>query len=175
MNHSEIYERIAEVISRVVADMPTRDGEVIFAYRTRVYYSDDMLNETDEYKGKSTSTVWGEISFEARGREITDESLCFSLAVDLDKSGNLLEKYTRMDEELTRFENEVRDTLYTPSELCENADELIELIKARAEEESQKIIDEFEKTTRKIYRKALIIALVALAVIVPLLIFLAGL
>ena len=176
ITYTEVYEKIVNTISEALSDMPKNsDGEPLFAYRTRVYFSNDRLEESDEYIGKDTSTVWGEISFEAAGHDITDESLCFSLALDLDKSGMLLERHTVCDEEISRFLNDVKNTLYAPAEACESVDELVALIKRRQEEESQKIIEEFERTTRKIYRKALIIAIIALIIVVPLLIYLAGL
>ncbi len=172
MQAQEIYDGIREVLEKIILDMPKRNDEPIFECRARVYYSDDCLNESDEYLGKDTSTVWGELSFEARGGKITDESLCFSLAIDLDKSGRLLEKFTRYDEEIARFENDIRSTLYAPAEAAESADELMAILKARAEEEKQKIIEEYEKTTRTIYRTALLYALAGLTSIIALIIIL---
>ncbi|MBP3308647.1 MAG: hypothetical protein J6L90_04310 [Clostridia bacterium] len=176
MTYTEVYEKIAQVIGEALSDMPRgSDGEPLFTYQTRVYFSNDKLEESDGYIGRDTSTVWGEISFEAKGGEINDESLCFSLALDLDKSGMLLERHTVLADETARFLSDIRDTLYTPARACENVDELVALIKKRQDEEAQKIIDEFEQMTKKIYRKALIIAIIALVIVVPLLIYLAGL
>ena len=174
MTAYEAKARIDALLNQIEGDIPKRDGKPIFTCHKRSFFSDDALKGTEELIPKVSTTVWGEIYFDALGEERDEESdeddkgaLTFMLAIDI-KGDTVSEKRVSAEEELSRFERSIYDELFAPAAEAEDIGALIALMKEKSERDYENLSKEYQKMVKKFYKRILIGALIALAIIIPL-------
>ena len=177
MTAYEAKERIDALLSKIEKDIPKKDGKPIFTCHKRSFFSDDALKSTEELIPKVTTTVWGEIYFDALGdgrdeEEDADDkgALTFMLAIDV-KGEEVSEKRVSAEDELSRFERSIYDELFSPAEQADDVNALVALMKEKSDRDYENLSQEYQKMVKKFYKRLLIGSLIALAIILPLVIW----
>jgi len=177
MTAYEAKARIDALLEKIENDIPKKDGKPIFTCHKRSFFSDDALKSTEELIPKVTTTVWGEMYFDALGKgrdEEEDEddkgALTFMLAIDI-KGDTVSEKRVTAEDELSRFERSIYDELFAPAEATEDLKGLIALMKEKSERDNERLSNEYQAMVKKFYKRLLIGSLIALAIILPLIIW----
>ena len=177
MTAQEIKAKIDALLKKIEADIPTRDGKPIFTCHKRSFYSDDALKSSEEVIPRVTTTVWGEIYFDALGDARDDEededdkgALTFMVAVDV-KGGEVYEKRITADDALEKFERDIYDGLFKPARDAEDIGALISIMKEKSEQDREAYELEYRALAKKFYKKLLIGSSIALAILLPLIIW----
>ncbi len=177
MTAYEAKAQIDALLTKIEKDIPKRDGKPIFTCHKRSFFSDDALKSSDELIPKASTTVWGEMYFDALGDARDEEAdeddkgaLTFMLAIDI-KGEEVVEKRIKAEDELSRFERSIYDELFAPAEATDDIEALIALMKEKSDRDNQRLTGEYQTMVKKFYKRLLIGSLIALAIILPLVIW----
>ena len=177
MTAYEAKARIEALLTKIENDIPKKDGKPIFTCHKRCFFSDDALKGSEELIPKVSTTLWGEVYFDALGENRDEEAdeddkgaLTFMMAIDI-KGETVIEKRVKAEDELSRFERSIYDELFAPASTTEDLDSLIALMKEKSERDYEKLSNEYQAMVKKFYKRLLIGSLIALALVIPLIIW----